>query len=80
MYVNYRKEIRRNEPDILHGRSPQELPPRSIGKLSHVIFYAMTGPDGGLTTVNKQEKHVSTSDPDIHFIDDQTGKLKLNCF
>ena len=33
----------------------------------------MTGPDAGITTVNKQEKHVTASDPDIHFIDDQTG-------
>lgn len=72
--ISYSKEIHRNEPDILHGRSPQELPRRSIGNLYHNVLCAMTGPDGGLTTVNKQEKHLSTSDPDIHFIDDQTGE------
>lgn len=29
----------------------------------------MTGPNGGLTTVNQRERHLSISDPDVHFID-----------
>lgn len=68
--LRYSKERHRNEPNILHGRTPQELPPRTIGNLIYPVLCAITGPDGGLTTVNKQEKHVSVSDPDIHFIDE----------
>ncbi|KAL1117369.1 hypothetical protein AAG570_004695 [Ranatra chinensis] len=29
----------------------------------------MTGPNGGLTTVNRKQRHLSISDPDVHFID-----------
>lgn len=29
----------------------------------------MTGPNGGLTTVNQRQRHLSISDPDVHFID-----------
>lgn len=29
----------------------------------------MTGPEGGLTTINPSKKHLSTSDPDVDYID-----------
>jgi hypothetical protein len=34
-------------------------------------FAAVTGPDGGLTTVNRRQRHLSTSDPDVDYIDIQ---------
>jgi hypothetical protein len=34
-------------------------------------FAAVTGPDGGLTTVNRHQRHLSTSDPDVDYIDIQ---------
>lgn len=80
LFLLRRKETRRDEPDILHGRLPLELPSRKIGALQLSILYSMTGPDGGLTTVNKRGKHLSMSDPDIHFIDDQTGTVSYNTF
>ncbi|XP_075229821.1 PP2C-like domain-containing protein CG9801 [Lycorma delicatula] len=68
------KEQSRDEPKILHGRTYQELPPRSLGVLSKAVLVAMTGPNGGLTTVNHRQRHLSISDPDVHFIDEpQTG-------
>ena len=33
------------------------------------IFASMTGPEGGLTTINPSKKHLSTSDPDVDYID-----------
>lgn len=76
-----RKDIYRNEPEILHGRTPQELPPREIGCLNDVLINAITGPAGGLTTVNKEKMHISISDPDVHFIDgaDEESNGKLYC-
>lgn len=74
----FRKEQSRDEPKILHGRTYQELPPRSLGVLSKAVLVAMTGPNGGLTTVNHRQRHLSISDPDVHFIDEpQTGNLVL---
>lgn len=36
---------------------------------SDSIYAALTGPDGGLTTVNRKERHITTNDPDVDFID-----------
>lgn len=63
----------------MHGRTSQELPPRSLGVLSKAVLVAMTGPNGGLTTVNHHQRHLSISDPDVHFIDEpQTGNMFYN--
>ncbi|PSN36973.1 hypothetical protein C0J52_15454 [Blattella germanica] len=87
-------DVRQMEPVILHGRNPHELPRKNIG---HIIlgseFAAVTGPDGGLTTVNRRQRHLSTSDPDVDYIDfqqhsteqernstdDNSKALKLTC-
>lgn len=63
------REVKRDEPKIVHGRTAHELPPRTIGVVSKPIITAMTGPNGGLTTVNQRQRHLSISDPDVHFID-----------
>uniref|UniRef100_A0A0A9W8C6 PP2C-like domain-containing protein CG9801 n=1 Tax=Lygus hesperus TaxID=30085 RepID=A0A0A9W8C6_LYGHE len=63
------QENGRTEPKIVHGRTPGQLPPSSIGSLSRPVLSAMTGPCGGLTTVNKKRRHLSISDPDVRFID-----------
>ena len=70
--VFFRHEIKRHEPTILYGRTPQELPPLAIGNIvtgPHSVFASLTGPGGGLTTVNPSQKHLSTSDPDVDYID-----------
>ena len=71
--MNYRQPNDRNEPKIIHGRTPQQLPPKAIGSVSINIISAMTGPNGGLTTVNKKRRHLSISDPDVRFADDDTS-------
>ncbi|XP_014278663.1 PP2C-like domain-containing protein CG9801 [Halyomorpha halys] len=63
----------RVEPKIIHGRTPQQLPPKAIGSVSGNVISAMTGPNGGLTTVNKKRRHLSISDPDVRFADEDTS-------
>lgn len=55
---HYRTEkVNKNEPVILHGKKPYEIPPLNIGPYkSTEIKAADTGPDGGLVTVNKSKK------------------------
>nr|CAD7204261.1 unnamed protein product [Timema douglasi] len=65
-------DVRQSEPIIVHGRNPHELPRKALGSLllgPHSVFAAVTGPDGGLTTVNQRQRHLSTSDPDVDYID-----------
>ncbi|XP_049953674.1 PP2C-like domain-containing protein CG9801 [Schistocerca serialis cubense] len=65
-------DVRSDEPVILHGRNPHELPVRSLGSVVkgvETVFAAVTGPDGGLTTVNRRQRHLSASDPDVDYID-----------
>ena len=64
--------MRRLAPTILHGRNPNELPPKALGEPAggpDAVVAALTGPDGGLTTVNRKQRHITTSDPDVDFID-----------
>ncbi|KAK3923393.1 PP2C-like domain-containing protein [Frankliniella fusca] len=66
------QDMRRMAPTILHGRNPHELPPKALGEPASgpdSIVAALTGPDGGLTTVNRKQRHITTSDPDVDFID-----------
>jgi len=64
--------VRQTEPVILHGQNPHELPRKSIGTIIlENQFAAVTGPDGGLTTVNRRQRHLSISDPDVDYIDIQ---------
>lgn len=68
----FRNDTKRHEPTILYGRTPHELPPLAIGNVNtsqQSIFASMTGPDDGLTAVNPNQKHLSTSDPDVDYID-----------
>ncbi|RXG68188.1 PP2C-like domain-containing protein [Armadillidium vulgare] len=60
------REGRTAQPTIVFGRSVEELPPRSIGKLKRPSFAAYTGPGGGLAAVNRTQP---TSEPDVDFID-----------
>lgn len=71
-------EIKKYEPVILHGRTPQEVPPQQLGPIkNYEVISSLTGPHGGLISVNQTEKHLSASDPEINFIDnleDESGK------
>jgi hypothetical protein len=71
--------IQKYEPVILHGRTPQEVPPQQLGTIKNFdVISSLTGPHGGLVSVNQTEKHLSASDPEINFIDnleEECGKL-----
>lgn len=59
-------------PAILHGKNPTDLPNYDLGQYqtgAETIVGCYTGPDGGLTTVRRIEKHLSVLDADIDFID-----------
>ena len=65
-------ESRLKQPDILYGRTGQELPCLKLSCLQDELIAVHTGPDGGLTTVNKGEKgHVTSQDPSLVFIDSE---------
>ncbi|XP_018330871.1 PP2C-like domain-containing protein CG9801 isoform X2 [Agrilus planipennis] len=61
-------------PQILYGKNPTDLPNFDLGnynKGSESILGCYSGPNGGLTTVKRTEKHLSMPDDDIDFIDTQ---------
>lgn len=68
-YLCFRFEISKDEPKIVYGKTAYQLPKLPLGIISKRVVTAMTGPNGGLTTVNKKQRHLSISDPDVHFID-----------
>lgn len=76
---HFSHDIHKHEPVILHGRTPQEVPPQQLGPVKNSdVISSLTGPHGGLVSVNQTEKHLSASDPEINFIDnldDECGKL-----
>lgn len=55
------------------------MPPQQLGPIKNCeVISSLTGPHGGLVSVNQTEKHLSASDPEINFIDnleDDCGKL-----
>lgn len=62
----------REGPPIIYGKNPTDLPNYELGKYdsgpnTHIGCYS--GPNGGLTTVKRTEKHLSVPDDDIDFID-----------
>ncbi|KAI5702093.1 hypothetical protein M8J75_016561 [Diaphorina citri] len=55
-YLKGSEKVNKNEPVILHGKKPYEIPPMNIGAYdTNEIKAADTGPDGGLVTVNKKD-------------------------
>lgn len=68
---------------ILYGKNPTDLPNYDLGHYqtgSETIVGCYSGPNGGLTTVRRVEKHLSVLDADIDFIDtaphqDESSKL-----
>ncbi|XP_017781405.1 PREDICTED: PP2C-like domain-containing protein CG9801 isoform X2 [Nicrophorus vespilloides] len=64
----------RDGPPIIYGKNPTDLPNYDLGTYqtgSSSIVGCYTGPHGGLTTVQRSEKHLSVLDQDIDFIDTQ---------
>lgn len=47
---------------------------------ANTVLSAYTGPDGGLTSVNRSQKHLSIADPEIDFIDnpDEQNESKID--
>ncbi|XP_031331549.1 PP2C-like domain-containing protein CG9801 isoform X2 [Photinus pyralis] len=59
---------------ILYGKNPTDLPNYDLGLYDvgpTTIVGCYSGPNGGLTTVKRTEKHLSVPDTDIDFIDTQ---------
>ncbi|XP_068902305.1 PP2C-like domain-containing protein CG9801 isoform X2 [Tenebrio molitor] len=64
----------REGPPIIYGKNPTDLPNYELGEYEtghSSILGCYSGPNGGLTTVRRTEKHLSVPDPDIDFIDTQ---------
>jgi len=69
-YIRFFRESRLKQPDILFGRTGQELPCLRLCQLQSETIAAHTGPTGGLLSVNRgQKNHVTSTDPDVSFID-----------
>lgn len=69
-------------PPILYGKNPTDLPNYEIGSYetgSETIVGCYTGPQGGLSTVKRTEKHLSVLDADIDFIDTPQEEQGKNC-
>lgn len=68
-------------PPIIYGKNPTDLPNYEIGEYDigpDSIIGCYSGPNGGLTTVRRTEKHLSILDNEIDFIDtyeDETSKF-----
>ncbi|KAF2898816.1 hypothetical protein ILUMI_07359 [Ignelater luminosus] len=61
-------------PPILYGKNPTDLPNYDLGIYEvgpDSIIGCYSGPNGGLTTIKRLEKHLSIPDTDIDFIDTQ---------
>ncbi|KAF7271024.1 hypothetical protein GWI33_016055 [Rhynchophorus ferrugineus] len=59
-------------PPIIYGKNPTDLPNYEVGNYqtgTESIIGCYSGPNGGLTTVSRTEKHLSVPDDDIDFID-----------
>ncbi|CAH0549497.1 unnamed protein product [Brassicogethes aeneus] len=59
-------------PPCIYGKNPTDLPNYELGKYesgSDTVIGCYSGPNGGLTTVKRIEKHLSVLDADIDFID-----------
>lgn len=62
----------KENPPVIYGKNPTDLPNYDIGEYNigpNSIIGCYSGPNGGLTTVKRTEKHLSLSDVDIDFID-----------
>lgn len=59
-------------PAIIYGKNPTDLPNYDIGEYGigpDSIIGCYSGPNGGLTTVKRTEKHLTILDGEIDFID-----------
>ncbi|XP_050305390.1 PP2C-like domain-containing protein CG9801 isoform X2 [Anthonomus grandis grandis] len=62
----------REGPPIVYGKNPTDLPSYELGRYksgASSVIGCYSGPNGGLTTVKRTEKHLSVLDDDIDFID-----------
>ncbi|XP_074040277.1 PP2C-like domain-containing protein CG9801 isoform X3 [Leptinotarsa decemlineata] len=62
----------RDGPPIIYGKNPTDLPNYDLDHYesgSNTVIGCYSGPNGGLTTVKRTEKHLSMLDADIDYID-----------
>lgn len=64
------RKLNKSHPDILCGKTCYDLPVKEISKLSKKLVSASTGPNGGLTQVNRRSKPFDLADTDVDFIDE----------
>lgn len=67
----------------MYGKNPTDLPNYDLGHYQtgpETVVGCYSGPDGGLTTVRRIEKHLSVHDADIDFIDTQDSETASKCF
>ncbi|KAF2365697.1 PPM-type phosphatase domain [Trinorchestia longiramus] len=63
-------ECRAAQPEVLSGRSCDDIPAVQIGQIPSHVYSAFTGPGGGLASVNCVAPSLSTADKDVNFIDE----------
>lgn len=68
--LSLRRKLNKNHPDILCGKTCYDLPVKEINKLSAKVVATQTGPNGGLTEVNRKTKPFELPDSDVDFIDE----------
>ncbi|KAF5306578.1 hypothetical protein FQR65_LT07305 [Abscondita terminalis] len=67
-------------PAILYGKNPTDLPNHDLGSYqmgSDTVVACYSGPNGGLTTVKRLQKHLSVTDADIDFIDTPEAETEV---
>lgn len=77
--IHFRRIPFKEGPTVLYGKNPTDLPNYDLASYEmgqENIVGSYTGPNGGLTTVKRTEKHLSITDPDIDYIDTQDETCK----
>uniref|UniRef100_T1J1L7 PPM-type phosphatase domain-containing protein n=1 Tax=Strigamia maritima TaxID=126957 RepID=T1J1L7_STRMM len=64
-------EAKKIQPEILYNRSFQELPVRKISLLKPSVFAAYTGPQGGLTSVNRDQRNGELYNEELDYLNEE---------
>lgn len=81
-FVFCRRISLKDGPSIIYGKNPTDLPNYDIGEYESghsSVIGCYSGPNGGLTTVKRTDKHLSILDGDIDFIDTYEEEKSKYC-